>query len=542
MGAARPHGKIMLRPYQTETIKQLYDWFRNNKTGHVCVEVPTGGGKTHILAKICEDAVSWDDRVIVVTHVKELVEQGYEKLKDHGVKNVGIYSAGVGRRDTSNRIIIGGIQSMYSKAKDFGKVGLIIIDEAHIPSHKNEGTYRRFIADMEEINPDVRVIGLTATPFRLGHGYIHEGDALFDDLISPVSVKKLIQDGYLCRLESKFTQEQYDLRGVGKQGGDYIESQLQRAINRDRYNGPIARKIIEHSEGKRSVLVFCSGIEHCEAMAELLNDNGVESYVLTGKTPKLEREDMIRRFKNFEIKCLVSVNVLSTGFDHTGVDLIALCRPTMSPTLYLQQVGRGLRIHDGKEKCTVLDFAGNISQHGPITNVNPPKKKGSKPGEAPVKVCENCFEIVHISATECPACGEPFVKNEPEEKPKLHDDDIMGEDTIKTMPVKSWFWSKHVSRKSGKDMLKVQWRSKRLTQPSITEYLAVKHDGYAGQKAMEKVRKLVNARFKDFKYNQYSLTAFSSLMNQTDPPEEIEYEKNGNFYNVKRIYETTNSN
>ena len=172
----------------------------------------------------------------------------------------------------------------------------------------------------------------------------------------------------------------------------------------------------------------------------------------------------------------------------------------------------------------------------------PPKKKGNKPGEAPVKVCENCFEIVHLSATECPACGEPFVKNEPEEKPKLHDDDIMGEDTIKTMPVKSWFWSRHVSRKSGKDMLKLQWRSRRLTQPSITEYLAVKHDGYAGQKAMEKVRKLVNARFKDFKYNQYSLTAFSSLMNQTDPPEEIEYEKNGNFYNVKRIYETTNRN
>lgn len=530
----------VLRPYQTKTINQLYKWFENNKEGHVCVEIPTGGGKTHIMAKICEDAIGWNQRVLVITHVKELIEQGYEKLKMHGVKNVGIFSAGVGRKDTSNKIIISGIQSVYRHAKKLGKIDLIIIDEAHIPSHKEEGSYRTFIKEMEGLNPDIRVVGLTATPFRLQHGYIHEGDALFDDLISPVGVGELIKDGYLCRLESKFTENQYDVDGVSKRGGEYIESDLQNVVNDDRINGPIVREILKHSESRKSILLFCTGVDHAKRMSELLNIAGIQCDYLTGSTSKDKREKLIDDFKNFRLRALSSVNVLSTGFDHTGVDLIALCRPTMSPTLYCQQVGRGLRIHEGKENCKVLDFAGNIGTHGPIINVRPPKKKGDKPGEAPVKVCEECQEIVHLSAKVCPACGTPFPEPKAEKK-KLHSDDIMGNDRFKTMEVGQWYWSKHTSKNSGKDMLKVKYYSKRMTQQPITEYLCVRHEGYAKEKAMSKLKRIVNARFSNFDYSQYSMTTFSALMNTTTPPESIEYEKNGNFFNVIRFHEAVNS-
>ena len=166
---------MKLRPYQQRAIDQLYDWFRAGNTGNPCLVLPTGAGKSHIVAALCHDALTnWPEtRVLMLTHVKELIEQNAAKLRAHWPgAPMGIYSASVGRKELGEPITFAGIQSIRKRAAELGHVDLVIIDEAHLVSHKDEGGYRTFIADLQRTNPALRVVGLTATPYRLGHGQI----------------------------------------------------------------------------------------------------------------------------------------------------------------------------------------------------------------------------------------------------------------------------------------------------------------------------------------------------------------------------------
>ena len=185
----------MLRPYQQRAIDQLYAWFQSNPSGHPCLVLPTGAGKSHIVAALCKDAVmQWPQtRILMLTHVKELIEQNAEKMRQHWPgAPMGIYSASVGRKQLGEAITFAGIQSVRNKAQLMGRIDLVLIDECHLVSHKDEGGYRTLLNDLSAINPAIRVIGLTATPYRLGHGLITDKPALFDDLIEPVSIEELI--------------------------------------------------------------------------------------------------------------------------------------------------------------------------------------------------------------------------------------------------------------------------------------------------------------------------------------------------------------
>jgi DNA repair protein RadD len=268
-------------------------------------------------------------------------------------------------------------------------------------------------------------------------------------------------------------------------------------------------------------------VKHAEHIAEALNARGIPTGCVTGETPKAERERLINAFKAGGLKALTNANVLTTGFDAPSVDLIVMLRPTMSPSLYVQMAGRGMRVAPGKEDCRVLDFAGVVQQHGPITSVQPPKKKGSG-GEAPMKVCDNCDELVHISVMVCPACGTPFPA--PEEKTyTLRNDDIMGLDTEK-MEVSSWQWREHVGRGSGKEMLAVTYYGN-LNDPPVTEYLTVTHEGYAGEKAM---RLLTTMAERSGAMLQPILGDTAEALNVAMPPALIEYRKDGKFYRVMK--------
>ena len=198
---------VMLRPYQQRAIDQLYEWFKTN-TGNPCLVLPTGAGKSHIVAALCKDAVqNWSGtRILMLTHVKELIEQNAEKMRLHWPNApMGIYSASIGKRQLGEPITFAGIQSVVKKADLLGHIDLVIIDECHLVNHKNEGGYRTLLADLQAINPNMRVVGLTATPFRLGHGLITDKPAIFDDLIEPASIDELIYHGYLSTLKSKVT-------------------------------------------------------------------------------------------------------------------------------------------------------------------------------------------------------------------------------------------------------------------------------------------------------------------------------------------------
>lgn len=524
----------MLRPYQQGAIDKLYAWFESN-SGNPCLVLPTGSGKSHIIAALCKNALqNWPEtRILMLTHVKELIEQNAEKMRQHWPNApLGIYSAGIGRRELDEPITFAGIQSVRNKAEKIGHVDMIIIDECHLVPHKDEGGYRALITALLKNNPQLRVIGLTATPYRLGHGLITDKPAVFDALIEPVSIEQLIFQGYLAPLRSKVTKAVLDVTGVHKKGGEYIESELQAAVDTSANNQAAVSEIIQLSGGRRAWLIFCAGVKHAENIAEVLQAEGVIAACVTGDMSKTQRERILTEFKSGKIQALTNANVLTTGFDYPDIDLIAMLRPTMSASLYVQMAGRGMRPKSAAKECLVLDFAGNVSRHGPITNVTPPKKKGEGTGEAPIKLCPECAEIVHMSVRECPACGFAFPPPAPP-KLKLYNDDIMGQDGTE-MRVSAWTWRRHVSRASGNEMLSVTYYGA-LSDPPVSEYLAVLNQGYAGEKAnnlLMLLARLSGAPLDALDDQTNWLDQVSGIMNQAKPPATIEYKKDGKFFNV----------
>ena len=531
---------MMLRDYQRRSIDQLYAWFSAGNSGNPCMVLPTGSGKSHIIAVLCKEALqNWPEtRILMLASQKELLEQNAEKLRQHWPgAPMGIYSASIGKRQLGEPITFAGIQSVRSRAKDLGHIDLIFIDECHLISHKDEGSYRTLINDLLAINPALRIVGLTATPYRLGHGLITDKPALFDDLIEPVSVEELIYKGHLSILRSKITTSKLSVDGVHKRGGDYIESEMQEAFDTEQQNAAVVDEVIRLGAGRKSWLFFCAGVQHSEHVRDVLMDRGIKSGCVTGATPKAERARILADFKAGKIQALTNANVLTTGFDAPGIDLIAMLRATMSPGLYVQMAGRGLRVAPGKDDCLVLDFAGVVATHGPITAVQEPKRAGANnkgDGVAPTKTCDECGELVAISSMRCPACGHAFPPPEP--KPlMLHTDDIMGIEGH-DMPVTSWHWREHVSRTSGKAMLAVTYYGA-LSDAPVTEYLPVLHDGYAGDKAMrglvhiaERSRANIGALLQVDPSE--ALPDLAAEMSASTPPDSIEYRKEGKFHRV----------
>lgn len=468
----------------------------------------------------------------MLTHSKELIAQNLEKLRTHWSNApVGVYSASLGRRCLSEPITFAGIQSVRNKGAAIGHIDLCVIDECHSVSPTQAGGYRTLISDLYRTNPDMRVIGLSASPYRLGHGMIHEGDeVIFDALIEPVSIEKLVADGYLSTLRSKHTALTYSTAGVKKSGGEFVAKDLELTVNTHDNNTAVITETIKRAEGRKSILVFCAGVAHAHDVADLFNQYGVIAACVTGDTNPAERDRIIRDFQAGKIRVLTNVNVLTTGFDYPAIDCIVFLRPTMSPGLYYQMAGRGLRIAEGKTDCMVLDFAGNVSRHGPITAITPPKKRGNSTGDAPTKTCPECDEIVPAQVKVCPSCNHAFMP--PEKEPlALRNDDIMGIEPI-DMNVKLWSWRTHTSRTSGKEMLKVTYYGE-LSDPPITEYFPVLHDGYAGNKAREKVAAIAVKSGTDYRLLT-DLSASVANLQQSTPPASIKYRREGKFFRVER--------
>ena len=523
----------MLRDYQQRAIDKLYEWFQNNE-GNPCLVLPTGAGKSHVNAALCKDALqSWPEtRILMLTHVKELIEQNAEKMLQYWPNApLGIYSASIGRRDLGEPITFAGIMSVRNRVRAIGHIDLVIVDEAHLINHKETGSYREFIEGLRKINPHLRVIGLTATPYRLGHGYITDKPALFDALIEPVTIEELVLAGHLSPLRSKITKTRLDTTGVKTRGGEYVESELQAAVDVKLTNEAVVDEVIARAENRKAWLFFCSGVEHAQHISEALNERGVSAACVHGKTPKGEREDILKAYKAGELRALTNANVLTTGFDYPDIDLIAMVRPTKSAGLYMQMAGRGMRLKSHTDHCLVLDFAGVVEMHGPVTAVTPPRRKGEEGGEAPMKVCDNCGELCHISVRACPTCGTPFPEPE-KEGFRLHNIDIMGIEG-QELDVSEWRWRKHVSRASGKDMLAVTYYGA-LSDPPVTEYLTVTHEGTAGHRAIAQLMYMARNAGVDTDQFAETLDEVAETMNNGEPPKLVEFRKDGKFYRVLR--------
>lgn len=422
-----------LRYYQTEAVNAVFH-FWSEHPGNPLLVLPTGTGKSIVLAEVCRTALGWPGtKLLVVTHVRELVEQNFTQMvRLWPEAPAGINSAGLGRRDTRTDITFCSIQSVWRHADRFQKVDIVIVDEAHLIPRDAQTMYGRFLSDLWIINPYMKVVGLTATPFRLDSGRLDRGEGnMFDGIAYDYPIREAIDQGYLVPLVTRATTTALDVSGVKLQGGEFKAGDLEAAVDKEELNRAIVEETIARAGDRRSWLFFASGVDHAYHLRDLLVDRGVTCEVIHAATPSEERKAILQAFKAGKIRALASMNVLTTGFDAPGVDLIAMARPTKSAGLYIQMAGRGTRPvygpgHDmttaagrlaaiaaGKANCLVLDFAGNIQRHGPIDMIDV-KEKVKGEGEAPVKVCPECEMYVLAAARECPECGFLF----PEPKPK----------------------------------------------------------------------------------------------------------------------------
>ena len=469
-----------LRPYQKPIAEKVFTYMKNNPANHPLVAAPTGSGKTVILADIILKALErWPKtNILVLSHVREILEQDYESIKFHTGLDVGIYSVGLDKRERK-QVTVAGIQSVYRKPDLFREYKLIIIDECHLIPPGDNTMYRKFFAGLN--NP--RYFGLTATPFRLGQGLIYgEKNSIFNDLIVDLTSKRkflqLIEDGYLCKLTTKATNTELDTDGIKTVGGDFDNKQMSQKFDVKKITEMAIREIIQKGKDRKKWLLFAIDIEHAENIAEELSDNGIPTMVVHSKM-EFNRATVINHYKQGTFKAVVNVNVLTTGFDDPEIDLIALLRPTRSPVIHVQTIGRGLRIAEGKTDCLVLDFAGNTARLGPINDITIKKKgKGRKGGDPITKTCPTCFSILPPAVRYCPDCGHKF-----EFKTALQATagDI---DVIKTKEP-AWFKVDDVQysihRKVGSpNMVKVTYK---CGLRAFNEYVCVAHSGYSGHRA-----------------------------------------------------------
>lgn len=522
---------IKYRDYQTLSIEMPFEYMANNP-GNPCLELPTGSGKSIIVAGICKKVMdNWpDSKIIMLTHQKELIEQNAEKMRLIWPNApMGIYSASVGKRQLGEPITFAGIQSIVNKKELLGKVDLIIVDECDLINNKQQGSYRILIDYLQTRNKHMRVIGLTATPYRLGQGMITDGeDAIFNDILKPITIHELIDQGYLAPLRSKLTDIKMDFSGVSVRGGDYSEKEKnEAAVKCD--NELIVDEAIALAGNRKAWLFFCAGVDHAAMIKDLLISKDIAADIVTGATPKKERERILSEYKAGKIRALTNANVLTTGFDYPDIDMIAFLSPTLSARKYVQMAGRGMRLKSHTDHCLVLDFAGLIKKHGPVTDIAKPQQ--SKKGEAPIKVCEQCQEIVHLSAQFCPGCGFQFYElDDSRQKMELDKQScIMGMDKIKTKPISTWYWAEHISAKSGNAMIKVTYYEG-LNCRGVTEYFPVLNNSERGNKAVQTIYNIAEKSGANINCN--NLLELAEALNKSKPPSYIKYESKGNLSTV----------
>lgn len=428
-----------LRYYQREAVDAVFDYW-SATPGHPLVDMATGTGKSLTMATLTQEIITGypDLRVMNCTHVVELVEGNYRELVSiWPFAPAGIYAAALNRRESRAQILFAQLQTVWNKAAEIGHVDVLLIDEVHLVPKDGNTMYRKLIDALMAINPDMKIVGLSATVYRLDSGRLDEGDdKLFDKVVYEYGIRRGIDDGYLCPITSKPTDTKYDLSGIGKSMGEYKKGEYTKRVDTTDLNTRVVDEVIEAEGHRRKALFFCAGIEHATHMRDAVRAAGRSCEVVSGKTPAGERRRLIGAFKRGDIWGLTNDNVMSTGTNVPGIDLIVDTYKTLSASRYVQRVGRGTRTvyppgfnaeavdADArraaiavsiKPNCRYMDFAGNIDEHGPVDMIEP-KRPGKGDGEAPIKVCPQCHEILHASLRVCWSCGYEF---EFDEQPKI---------------------------------------------------------------------------------------------------------------------------
>lgn len=405
---------IQPRQYQEDGINAIWNYYASGKTGNPVIGWPCGTGKSVLPAVFMERILKlWpNQRFVLATHVHTLISQNAEELQKHwDGAPLGIYSAGLKSKEAANSIIYGGVQSMSKHPAIFGHRDIMFIDEAHLVSDDESSQYLTFIATLRLINPNLKIIGMSATPFRMGMGYLTEGKIFTDiihDLTSMEGFNKLLEDGYMKPLIPRRTHTELDVSNVAIAKGEFVGSQLQAAVDVDKITYSGLKETVEAGHNRQSWLIFASGIDHAEHIASCLGNFGIECAAVHSKQSSDYNDAAIKAFKSNKLRAISSYSKLTTGFNHPDIDLIADFRPTLSIPLHIQKLGRGTRPTPHANNCLVLDFGRNVPRLGPINDPIIPKKKTGAPGDVPVKICDSCGTYNHTKVRFCTSCGAEF--------------------------------------------------------------------------------------------------------------------------------------
>lgn len=496
------------RYYQVDAVHAIYNYFASGKVGNPLVAMPTGTGKSIVIGEFVRSIFHYfpGQRIMMLTHVKELIEQNLDKLLTlWPTAPAGVYSAGMKRKESHFPITFGGVSTVAKASADrFGRIDLLLIDECHLVSNNDSTMYQVIIKELRQINPFLKVIGFTATDYRLGWGKLSQGGGLFTDVCYDLTTleafNRLVDEGYLSRLIPKRTTMQYDVSAVKIHGGEYKSQELQEAVDKGELTYTAIRETVELGQDRQHWLIFAAGVEHAEHVAGMLDTFGIPACVVHSKMTDEARAEAINGFKSGKYRAAVNNNVLTTGFDYPEIDLIAMLRPTSSPGLWVQMLGRGTRpvYADGfdlatvegrlagiaagpKPNCLVLDFAGNTRRLGPINDpvIPKPKSKGGG-GVAPVKICEACGVYNHASVRYCIGCGAEFPKHL-DISETAYTDELMatGLPVVEVFKVDKVSYLSHIGN-SGVTSMRVHYY---CGLRRFSEYVCFEHSGYALHKA-----------------------------------------------------------
>ncbi len=361
-----------LRYYQKEASDAAVKLFNGKTDKNGLIIIPTGGGKSLILADI---ASRLEGPLLVFQPSKEILQQNFAKLQSYGIIDCGCYSASVGRKDI-NRITFATIGSVMNNMRDFDCFKNIIVDEAHYVNSK-AGQYKKFIEAKNR-----QVVGLTATPYRLdkcaGGSMLkfltRTRPRIFSKVIYCCQIGELLSKGFLANL-SYYDITSIDLRRVrsNSTGADYDEKSLIAEYERSGFYDKLSNTVVKVMQPKsgiprKGILVFTAFRKESESLVSKLQSLGIKAAIVTCDTPKREREDILRRFKKGEIKVVSNCGTLTTGFDYPELDTVILARPTKSLALFYQMVGRAIRPSEGKIGW-VVDMAGNYSRFGNVADL-----------------------------------------------------------------------------------------------------------------------------------------------------------------------------
>lgn len=487
------------RWYQSEAVDATFDYLRSDPKGSPVVVLPTGAGKSLVIAMTCERVIKqYRRRVLVIAHRKELLTQNAEKVKALMPDiDVGIFSAGLNSRDIEHDVVCCGIQSIYDKAHLLGARHLVLIDEVHLVPSSGEGMYRTFTQTLQQLNPGIRFVGLTATPFRTSEGRLTGRDKLFNKIVYSAPIGRLIKEGYLCPITNIAADSTVDTSKLHIRGGEFVPHEVESLFNQDVTVTAACKELVTLSAGRNSILVFCSGVNHASHVARIIEKmTGDEVGIVTGQSASLERAGILLRFKEQRLRWVVNVDVLTTGFDAPSIDCVAVLRATMSPGLFAQMVGRALRTHPSKAEALILDFGENVKRHGPLDSptfgMESQKRGGGESGEAPVKVCPACNAEQYAGSRDC-ECGFvfPIEKSKHAETSEQEAALLAEQAKPKQFYVTKVTWQLHRKRQAGDEApptLRVNYECELedggdLTRETISEWVCLQHDGFAKTKA-----------------------------------------------------------